>query len=226
MPVDRHRTLQLQDVARGEVDEDQSGARVAQKVAQGVVEAVAAEVGDGERVALHADEARPAAAMRHVEPALGAHLGPRAAGDEERIGRGDQRPRRLVESAELLARGLRHGARRGPARLDVLRAIAEALGDPHGEAVIDRDQAAVGAVAPAAGEVEPDQADLRSRDEARSGGIVCRRQRTDAQRGGIGRLHEARRAAQHRGHRPAALVERGGEQIAAAGRRRRGAGRA
>src|SRR5258708_7909239 len=101
VPVDRHRALDLQDVARGEVDEDQAGARIAQKVAQRVVEAVAAEVGDGERVAVHADEARAAAAMRHIEPALGAHLGSRPAGDEERVRRSDQRLSSLIESAHI-----------------------------------------------------------------------------------------------------------------------------
>jgi hypothetical protein len=112
--------------------------------------------------------------MRHVEPTLGADFGPRAAGDEERVGRGDQRPRCFVEFAQVVTRRLRRGAWCRPACLDVLRTIAEALGDPHRQAVIDRDQPAVGAVASAGGEVEPDQADFRSWDEARSGRVVCR----------------------------------------------------
>src|SRR5688500_210192 len=97
MPVDRSPALQLQDVARGEVDEQQAGARVAQKIAQGVVEAVAAEVGDGERVADHADEARPAAAVRHVEAApVDAAAGP--AGDKKSVGGRDQGAGGIVET--------------------------------------------------------------------------------------------------------------------------------
>src|SRR5262245_40507354 len=101
MPVDDDAALQLQDVARYEVDEDQAGARIAQEIAQGVVEAVAAKVGNDQRVALHRDEARAATTMRHVEAAA-AQAGARTAGHEEGVRPRDQRSRRLVEGCERL----------------------------------------------------------------------------------------------------------------------------
>ena len=122
-------------------------------------------------------------------------------------------PRRLVEFGQRLARA--GGRARGVGRrvwmycaqLPKLCAIRTVR--PSSTAT----QAAVGAVAPAGGEVEADQADRLPATKPRRGGIVCRGQGSDAQRRRIGRLHEARRAAQHRGHRPAALVERRGEQV-------------
>ena len=80
-------------------------------------------------------------------------------------------------------------------------------------AIVDRDQPAIGAVAPPRGEVEAEKADLGAGDEGRRGRIVRCRQRADAERHRIGRLHEARLAGQHRGHRPAVGVGRGDEQV-------------
>ena len=79
--------------------------------------------------------------------------------------------------------------------------------------LVDRDQPAVGAVAPPRGEVEAEKADLGAGDEGRRGRIVRCRQRADAERRRIGRLHKARLAGQHRGHRPAVGVGRGDEQV-------------
>ncbi len=45
MPLDGDVALKLQQIARGEVDEQQAGARVAQQVAKRVEEAIASEVG-------------------------------------------------------------------------------------------------------------------------------------------------------------------------------------
>ncbi len=81
-PVDRRRSLELQKIARREVDEQQRATRIAQQVAQRVEEPVAAEIGHDQRVTLHIDEPRTPAAVRDVETTALADVGTRATGDE------------------------------------------------------------------------------------------------------------------------------------------------
>ena len=106
------RALHLQQAAGREVDEQQAGARIAQQVAQGVEEAVAAEIGHDQRVAPHTRRSPAAAAMRDVEATARSDAGARAAGDEEGVGRLDRAARcRRARTASRRRGGPR--ARRG-----------------------------------------------------------------------------------------------------------------
>src|SRR6185312_14447401 len=65
-PVDARESLQLQQIAALEVEEEQRRARLSRQVSQRVEVAVAAKIGDQKRVGLDMREARPAAAMGDV----------------------------------------------------------------------------------------------------------------------------------------------------------------
>src|SRR5262249_47682196 len=98
--------------------------------------------------------------------------------------------------------------------LDVFGAIAKALADREREpAGIARRDPAVGAVAPARREIEPEKADLLPFTERLGGGIARTGQRIDPQGHRIGRMHEAGRAGEDAGERPAARIGGGNEQI-------------
>src|SRR5262249_40140200 len=116
LPVNGNPALYLQQIARGEIDEQQAGARVAQKVAERVEVTVAAETRHHQGVGAEVDEAGPAAAVGDVEAAV-RRVGARATGDEESVGGGDQPPRVIIELGEVFgSAGTRH-TRRWPAGL-------------------------------------------------------------------------------------------------------------
>src|SRR6185312_15707844 len=110
--------------------------------------------------------ARPAAAMGDIEPAVRLDTGARAAGDEEGVGRFDYMASRIVEGGQRLRRLRRSRLGRRHPRLNVLRAIAEALRDRDGDAIVGRGDTAVGAIASPRGEVEAEQADRLAGREA------------------------------------------------------------
>ena len=81
-PIDLRDPLQLEEVARLEVDKEQRRARFAQHVAERVVVAVAGKIGNGETVSVNVHKTGAAAAMRNVDSASGADFRSRPARDE------------------------------------------------------------------------------------------------------------------------------------------------
>src|SRR5690242_8673276 len=146
-------------------------------------------------VLVDADEAGPAAAMRYVGALAGSAVAA-AAGiaalavmergcDEEGVRPGDQRARRRVEPVEVLHRDGRHPGlvhRVDFALLDVLRAVAEALRDPDGEAagIRCRDRA-VDAVASARVQLDPEQPDFGTQGDRAVQRVAAVRKRGDPQ---------------------------------------------
>src|SRR5260370_39546629 len=94
----------LQEIAAGEIDEEEAGARVLQHVAERVEEAVAGIVGDDERAGIvDTDEAGTAAAVRDIDAVLPlAALAARERRDEEGVGPRDERAGGRGEPREIL----------------------------------------------------------------------------------------------------------------------------
>ena len=172
---------QVQQAAVVEVGHQQSGPRPRHQISQGVEEEVADVVGHRQAHPAagqcHPDKTRPAAAVRDVDPVGARCADPRGIGrcDEERVCAAQQGDRaRVQQRPEPLRR--RHASRRprlGTARVDVLRAIAEALqhltSKPSSH---KRAHPAVGAVAPARMRLQPQQADRGIFDEPRRHRVV------------------------------------------------------
>ena len=221
LPDDRGRTRQLQDVAPVEVEDEEAGARVGGDVAEGVEEEIAAKVGHDE----HARSAGPArrdlheagftAAMRDVHAVGAAVSARRGSGgrDEERIGALDDGERRTVETRIDAfdrmrgAEGSRVAAPCRPARLDVLRAVAEALIDCQREAAdVEDGHRPVHAVPPPGRELDPEETERLIDGERVGERITARRQGVDAQRMFVFGVHEPGRADEDRRPRTAGRV--------------------
>jgi hypothetical protein len=198
----------MQQVAGGEISEQQCRARVQQQVAERVVIAVAGEIRDGQALAPQPHEARPPAAMRDIHPRR------RRRGDEEGVGGADLPAGFGVQRRQHLQRADGAGARLANALLDgalldVLRAISETLRDiQHDSALRQRRDAAVGAVAPAGREVDPQHRHRRARMQRGGERVVRRRARGDRERGRIRAGDEAGRAFQQRRPRPVLARQR------------------
>ncbi len=91
----------LQQVTRGEVDEQQAGLRVEQQVAEGVEVQVAGKIRDAQAVALHPHKPGLAAPVGNVhrQPAI---LQGDIAGDKEGVSTGNHLLRRLIQMVQLL----------------------------------------------------------------------------------------------------------------------------
>ena len=149
-----------------EIDEEQRSAPLLQQVAEGVEIVVAGEVGDGERVAVDADEAGTAAAMRDVG-AAGFCLKRRGAGDEQRVGLSDLRAGLCIQTRQAGGwRGDLFSILSPIADLDVLRAVAEALRDLNREPICRNGlDPAIRPIAATCLQFEPEQADGAVRPE-------------------------------------------------------------
>ena len=197
----------MQQVAGREIGEHQADARLQRDVAERVEELVAGEVGPGQRAPVVADvhEARSSAAMRDVAAAArSVERGMR--GDEERVGAAHERGGRGTQARLASGIGGRRWRRRSRqhfAALDVLGAVAEALRDMQDEAaLVDRHDAPVGAVAAARRQLDAEQAERRAGLQRIGQRVVARRQRVDAQAGGVRRADEAGAGpGEHRGPR-------------------------
>ena len=170
MPVDRRPALQLQDVARGEVDEQQAGARIAQEGCPGCCRSgcrgnrgwpacrpARRRSPAGRRDATcrgrrsRRSRRRERLATKKVSDAVDQRRAPpRRARRAPRPRAGERGARRRACASGCTARSCRSSGRSATVR-----------------PVVDRDQAAVGAVAPPRGEVEAEQADLGAGDEGR-----------------------------------------------------------
>src|ERR1700722_15178254 len=100
IPFNLGPALQLQEIAGFEVDEQQRGPRFGDQIAEGVEVAVAAKIGDRQYIAVDANEARPAAAMRNIRSKCRAVAGPGTAGNEESVGACDGGSSRNVQMGE------------------------------------------------------------------------------------------------------------------------------
>ena len=208
----------MQQVAGGEIDEQQAGAVVEVQVAQRLIKGIAGEVGQHQGVAVFdAHEARAAAPVRDVGAGAGgigrsgAIQGSEGgiAGDEQGIGRFDQGAVGPVQGAALFhPQGAGQVDEMRFAALDVLRAVAEALGHGQGETVgIDLADGAVEAVAPARGQLDAQQAEARAGAQVGRQDIARQRTAVDAQGLRVGRMQEAGLAGQHRSPRLAAGID-------------------
>jgi len=216
VPIDLRVALKLQQVAGLEINEQQRGARLRHQIAKCIEVMVAAKIRNDQyiriRIAVDADEARQAAAMRDVRAECGAMSGSGAAGDKKCISFFDGRSRRCVEPEEGFGGGRIAAAGIGlsdDSPLNVLRTITEALIDCDFDAAgLVFYDAAVGANAPACRKIDAQNADLPIRCERVRRGIGGLRHARDLQRERVRRVHEARQSGQQGRDGPTGCVDR------------------
>src|SRR5690348_515600 len=195
-------TGHLQYVAAREIDDQQTGARIGEQVAEGVEEAVAAVIRDFERPVLAGTyEAGAAAAVGDIDAAsrlVAAGRGRRR--DKRSVGTGNQAHRPSIAQSERF--GFRKGRTAAPAviaPLNILRTIAEALLDQNGEAGnTDIDHSAVHAIAAARRQLDAEQTNSSPRQDPARGGIDVLRIGADMQNFWGWAREKARFAGQNR----------------------------
>lgn len=93
-------TAELQQVAGVEVDEQQSGTRIEQQVAQGIEKPVTGKIWNRQTIAINAHETGLATPVRNVHRALAIDV--HITGDKEGIRLGDYRPSRIIQPIEIV----------------------------------------------------------------------------------------------------------------------------
>src|SRR5262249_23546351 len=220
IPHDLALADERQQIAGGEVDEQETAARLERDVPKGVEIRIAAEIRRGQdRMPIllgHPHEARLAAAMGDVDVVAAAVTGGdrRTGSNEERV-RAAHQARRIGGQDRVLraqrprrgdGRGLRYPSMRS--RLDVLRAVAEALADADGEAqLIGRNDDPIHPVAAARLELDAEQADRRARHDVGGERIAMAGPGIDPERPRVWRGDEAWMSHQDRGPRLALRIE-------------------
>src|SRR3954453_6509676 len=213
LPDDLRGPAQVEEIAAVEIDEDERRPRIREQIAERVEVAVPREIGDGQHLAVDANEAPVAAAVGDVHPAFRL-LDVRRAGDEEDVGSRDGLALRGAEAPQRLDGGTATCGRPPDlAQVDVLRTVAEALADVEDEAVRSGSaEDAVRAIAPASREIDAQDAGGPARGERPVRGIVRVQRGGDPQRVRIGRGDEPRFAVEQRCRGPAALERSDGDE--------------
>src|SRR3954471_10574103 len=213
VPDDLRRPAQVEEIAALEIDEDERRPRIREQIAERVEVAVPREIGDGQHVAVDANEAPLAAPVGDVHPPFRL-LDVRGAGDEEDVGSRDGLALRGAEAPQRLDRGTATCGRTPDlAQVDVLRTVAEALPDIEDEAIRSGSaEDAVRAIAPASREIDAQDSGGPARGERPVRGIVRIQPGGNPQRVRIGRGDEPRFAVEQRCRGPAALERSDGDE--------------
>ena len=221
IPVDRDESLELQNIAALEIDEQERRARLADEIAERIEEAIAAKVRNGQRVALDAHESRSTAAMGDIGAAGRSGIRPRAACHEEGVGRGDECPGIVIlETLECMQAARSDFSSAHLAPLDVLRTIAETLLHGHGEARrIEAGDDAICAIAPSRGQLDAQDSHFATDAQRACGRVIRARECSNMQRDRIRCIDEARIALEQRGERPTFRVGGGNEDLRQRGKK-------
>ena len=220
LPENLGLACKLKRIAGVEIDEQEAAFRIDRDVAKRIEHAVSGIVREQQqRLVRDQDEARFAAAMRHVDP-----MGPirgvfrELAHDEQGVGARDDGRLVLGQGISPVdrlfpAHALDFATRGWPAGLDVFGTDSEALGDPDLKTVrVPAAHLAVHTIASATLELEPQGPYVRTVDEGLAQGISIDRPPRHAERARVGRPDETWLTGEGRCPGPADRVDRADDQ--------------